>query len=188
MTHQDSERIANAIKILKEGGVIAYPSDTIPGLGCLPDQQQALQRISNIKKRCSSKAYILLGSKWSQFSPFVAEDWLIWLSKQETTTPTTWVVPCKRRTLSLLTAEFETIAVRLVRHPVVEKLCRACGVITSTSINLSGQETIVDLENLPQHFVEEVDLILNTTENHQCFESGKGSRIIDAQSGNLIRE
>lgn len=188
MKNAFTQSIQQAISVLRADGIIAYPSDSIPGLGCLPHSKKALQKIINLKQRSSNKAFILLGTKRKHFDTWVETKWLDWIEEQKVSTNTTWVVPCKDIPHKLLTGHYDTIAIRFVKHPVVEALCETCGAITSTSINIESEKSLTHLSQLSLPFAQQIDYIIDCGDRFKEFESGKGSTIVDANSGNILRK
>jgi L-threonylcarbamoyladenylate synthase len=172
---------------MKSGGVIAYPTDTVFGLGCLPTDATAIQRILDIKERSASKGLILLAANPAQLEiytdPTLADaDWrTITTARLE---PTTWLVPARKDVSSLLRGEHSTIAVRITRHPASCALCLAANsAIVSTSANLSGQLPASSRETLSTKITNSVDLVLNDT----CGTPNQPSQIRHLKSGNLLR-
>ncbi len=179
--------VKRAAEVLKTGGVIAYPTDTVFGLGCLPTDIAAIQRILDIKQRSASKGLILLAANRAQLEiytdPTLADaDWQsITTARSE---PTSWLVPAAKGVSSLLRGEHSTIAVRITRHPTSCALCLAANsAIVSTSANLSGQLPAGSWEALATEITKTVDLVLNDF----CGNPGQSSQIRDLKSGNLLR-
>jgi L-threonylcarbamoyladenylate synthase len=134
-------RIDQAARVLLGGGVIAYPTEAVYGLGCLPLDEHALARIVEIKQRAAIKGLIVVAADVSQLDA-LAELPTGAMGRQvraEWPGPVTWVVPARPQLPALLTGGRATIAVRVSAHPVVRKLClRAGSALVSTSANLSG--------------------------------------------------
>lgn len=176
------------INDLKQGKVIAYPTEAVFGLGCDPDQQHAVEQVLAIKQRPVSKGLILIAGDFEQIKPYID---LSRLSQTQIDNimntwpgPTTWVMPASNKTAKWVTGDFDTVAVRVTTHPVVKQLCQAFGKpLISTSANLSGQPAINDIQVLKDQLGELVAHIVpgEVDTNRQP------SRIIDAISGTIYR-
>lgn len=130
-----------AARCLRRGGIIAYPTEAVYGLGCTPLDRQAVARLLTIKRRDLSKGLILIAASLDQLTPFIA-----FLPEQQMQPvlkswpgPNTWLLPAANNTPRWLTGGRNTIAVRVTKHPLAAGLCHAFeGAIVSTSANLSG--------------------------------------------------
>ncbi|MDU8925013.1 Sua5/YciO/YrdC/YwlC family protein [Pasteurellaceae bacterium LIM206] len=132
------------VEQLKQGQVIAYPTESVFGLGCNPNDESAVLKLLVLKNRPPEKGLILVAPTLALLLPFIDQTKLQtkhWqLLQQYYAHPTTWVVPARAGTPGYLTGRFNSIAVRLCPHPAVRALCRRTGfAITSTSANLSGR-------------------------------------------------
>ena len=134
--------LRRAVEAVQDGGVIAYPTEAVFGLGCDPLEADAVERILAIKQRDAAKGLILIASRLSQLQPFMAALPTAALDKLEASWPGphTWVVPAASYVPAWLTGGRSTLAVRVTAHPVAAALCEACGMaLVSTSANRSGQ-------------------------------------------------
>jgi len=157
--------ISEAVTTLKAGGVIAYPTEGLVGLGCDPSNQQALQRLLNIKQRPQHKGMILIAADFDQLTPYVDLRPVSALIRFQMLKGwpghVTWLLPAAEGISSFLTGDFDTVAVRVTPHPLVADLCRAfAGPITSTSANLSGGPEISDVSMLGEAIRNQVDYVL----------------------------
>lgn len=176
------------ITSLQNGEVIAYPTEAVYGLGCNPDNQQAVEKILAIKNRPVSKGLILIADNYQQLKPYIDEDKLNFdqLKKAQSywPGPYTLVMPALPSTPKWLTGDFDSIAVRVSAHPVVQKLCQAFNKpLVSTSANLSGQPAISDLTLLKQQLGDKIAHIVPGSPNPNL----QPSTIIDAISGKIYR-
>ncbi len=135
--------LVKAINALKAGEVIAYPTEAVFGVGCDPDNLQAIALLLALKQREKSKGLILIAADYQQLRAYVDESSLndaqMQQIQQRWPEPVTWVLPARAGLTDWLTGQFDTIAVRVSDHPLVQQLCRAYGKpLTSTSANLSG--------------------------------------------------
>ena len=134
-------RIREAARALSAGGVIAYPTETVFGLGCDPLHWPAVERILTLKQRPIRKGLILIGGCLEHLRPYIDVHDQSDLERLNATPecPTTWVVPANPDTPKWLTGEHNSIAVRVSRHPLAAALCNSFGgAIVSTSANPGG--------------------------------------------------
>lgn len=179
--------LAKAAKAILAGGVIAYPTETVYGLGCLPDNEAALRRLIAIKGRDADKGFILLAATIEQLMPYTArlgsEAW------QRIATPraraTTWTVPAASGISPLLTGGRSHIAVRITHHAPTRDLCQAIGsALVSTSANFSGEAPVKQAGALPAELVEQLDCLLQGP----CGDDPRPSRIVDLETGRILRD
>lgn len=133
-------------KVLQKGGVIAYPTETVWGLGALASKPSAIRKILALKKRPANKGLILLANQLSQLEPYIALDRLNQSQLEKLQShqkkPTTWIVPAKATTSVLLKGDFDSLAVRISSHALCTQLISLVDdAIVSTSANVSGQPT-----------------------------------------------
>jgi L-threonylcarbamoyladenylate synthase len=133
-------QISQAAAVLHSGGVIAYPTEGVYGLGCLPENAAAVQHILAIKRRKITAGLILIAPDYE-----LLEDWLApsaaelrnVLSAQSS--PVTWIVNAAAHTPVWLTGGRTSLAVRITQHPIVSALCDAAdSALVSTSANRTG--------------------------------------------------
>jgi L-threonylcarbamoyladenylate synthase len=134
---------ADAAQVLQRGGVIAYPTEAVWGLGCDPMNEAAVMRLLAIKQRPVDKGVILAAGALEQFEGLL--DWsLLPTDRSEAVYatwpgPHTWIVPATGRVPHWITGAHDGVAVRVSAHPVVVALCAAFGgPIVSTSANFAG--------------------------------------------------
>ena len=173
---------------LHQGEVIAYPTEAVFGLGCDPDNKQAVMKLLAIKQRPINKGLILIAADYQQLLPYIDDNQLT--SKQrariQATWPggTTWVMPAASTTQHWLRGDNTSIAVRVSAHPVVQQLCQAFGKpLVSTSANLSGQPAIDNIDALRHQIGDKVSHIVPGAPDTTL----QPSKIIDAISGIVYR-
>ena len=148
---------------LSVGGVIAYPTEAVWGLGCAPLNRHAFERLIALKHRSLSKGVILIAATFEQLEPFLAQ-----ISKSNLKPaldswpgPHTWLVPVASWVPGYLTGGRETLAVRVTGHPVAAALCRAYGgPMVSTSANVSGRPPARSALQARRMFGNKLDYIL----------------------------
>nr|WP_206171501.1 Sua5/YciO/YrdC/YwlC family protein [Thiorhodococcus mannitoliphagus] len=181
-----SHRLRLAARMLRQGGVIAYPTEAVYGLGCDPRNPLAIERLLAIKQRPASKGLILIAADMGQLAPFV--DWLADGRMREIREswpgPHTWLLPAKATTPSWLTGDFETLAVRMTAHPLAAALCRTFGgAIVSTSANRSDQPPARSALEVRRTLVAQLDYLLVGA----CQGANRPSVIRDGRTGRVIR-
>ena len=177
--------IRHAAHIIKNGGVIAYPTDTVYGLGCDPYNADAADRINQIKNRPSDKHFILLASNIHFVQALFDSNDAQKKIMTESAEPTSWIVAANVNAPDWLTNKTDTITIRISQHPVVKKLCSILGhPIISTSANLSGKRPARNGLELHQFFYKKVDKILLASQTL----STKPSKIIRLCDNHIIRQ
>ena len=124
------------------GGVLAYPTEAVYGLGCDPTNEQAVGRILSIKQRDWRKGLILIAADFSQLQSYVKPLTAAQRLQIEAAWPgpVTWLLPTLPHVPRYLRGHHETLAVRVTAHPLASALCRAWGgALVSTSANRSGR-------------------------------------------------
>lgn len=135
-------KLREAARCVRSGGLIAYPTEAVYGLGCDPLNEVAMANLLELKQRPVEKGVILIAADFEQLRPYVKtlpqeqmqrvlESW---------PGPNTWLLPVADDLPRWLSGSHSTLAVRVTGHPVAAALCRACGTpLVSTSANRSGQ-------------------------------------------------
>lgn len=156
--------IANAIEVLKRGGVILYPTDTIWGLGCDATRSEAVRRIYEIKRRADSKALIVLTDSVKQLERYVEEVPEVAYELIDAAVKPLTIVYDKGINLAPeLLAEDGSVAVRITSEQVSSGLCRALHrPLVSTSANISGQPAAPSYIDIPDEIKSAVDYIMES--------------------------
>ncbi len=150
--------------LLHNGGVIAYPTEGVFGIGCNPLDENAVERIVNIKQRDAAKGLILVAATRDQLEPYLQPFTPVEEQRVDSTWPgpVTWVVRSRESVPDLLTGGRPTLAVRVSDHPVVNAICKAFdGAVISTSANFSGQPPCTNAKETANHLGELLDLIVD---------------------------
>lgn len=158
-----SPAIKDAVLALQRGGVIAYPTEAVFGLGCDPSSEPAVRRILALKNRPVSQGLILVASHFHQLEEYLALVPPDRLQRALDTWPGpyTWLIPARKRVPRWLRGDHATLAVRVSAHPVVRALCDALGMpIVSTSANPSGQPPARTAEEVRRYFGDALDVIV----------------------------
>jgi L-threonylcarbamoyladenylate synthase len=175
-----------AAHCVRQGGVIAYPTETVYGLGCNPLCGKAVDRINALKGRDASKGLILIASRLQQLDALIdvpdSNDRVAIVGEQA---PTSWIVPARSNVPEWITGKHKTIAIRITTHPLVRRLCDQLDhALVSTSANPAGKKPALNALQLHRYFNGLVDSMLIS--NHNC--SGRPSRIRDLKSGEFLRK
>ena len=133
----------DAIAALRRGGVIAYPTEAVWGLGCDPFDEAAVLRLLALKQREVGKGLILVAADGTQLDGLADWQALPDARREEVLAswpgPHTWVVPATARVPRWITGDHDGVAVRVSAHPLVAGLCRGFGgALVSTSANPAG--------------------------------------------------
>lgn len=176
------------ITLIKQQKVVAYPTESVFGLGCDPDSQQAVEALLQLKRRSWEKGLILIAANYQQLLPYIDDSQLAESQQQQMFDswpgPVTWVVPAKKNTPNWLTGQFTGIAVRVSNHPLVKNLCQLYGKpLVSTSANLTGYPPCRTTEEVWEQFGKDFP-VLSGSVGDQI----NPSQIRDIISGKLIRE
>lgn len=179
--------VTEIIALIKQGGVVAYPTEAVWGLGCDPFNEAAVQRILELKSRPVEKGLILIAGAESELTP-----WLSTLSVQERSQfltrfsrPTTWIVPDTKAAPTWVRGKHNSVAIRLSEHLPVQQLCHQFqGVLVSTSANPAGAEPARDIATLQRYFGTKLDAIFDAPLGHAT----QPSQIRQLGSGQLVRD
>ncbi len=179
-------RLALARHWLHAGGIIAYPTEAVYGLGCDPRNGAAVKRLLAMKQRPQHKGLILIADRFEALAPYVhlldaermAEIRASWPG------PNTWLLPARETTPNWLTGSHRTLAVRVTAHPLAAALCRAWGgALVSTSANLGSRPPARRALEVRWRLTMQPDLIVAGA----CAGSDRPSTIRDGLSGRLLR-
>lgn len=182
-----NSNLKKASEILKQGGVIAYPTEAVWGLGCDPNNQQAVEKLLSLKNRPVEKGLILVAANRLQI-PGLWDD----LSNEQLREldaswpgPVTWLIPDHSRLIpEWIKGSHDTVAVRVSAHPLVKELCLEYGsAIVSTSANSAGKPEIRSRLIIEQQFDDSIDLILDG----DLGSSPEPTEIRDLLSGQIFR-
>jgi len=154
--------ILNCLKVLQDGGIILYPSDTIWGVGCDATNEKAVEKIYNLKKRSDKKAMIVLVADEKQVLQHVANpdlavfDWL-----KTTSNPTTVIYNGPIGIAENLVADDGTIAIRICNDRFCKQLIkRFRKPIVSTSANISGEQSPKKFTGISEEIKSGVDYLV----------------------------
>jgi L-threonylcarbamoyladenylate synthase len=178
--------LRKARRVLLEGGIVAYPTEAVYGLGCDPLNARAVVRLLELKGRSWKKGLILIASHRHQL-----DDWIEPLGisteqqlEQTWPGPVTWLLPARPEVPEWLRGEHTTMAVRVTAHPLAAALCDAFGgPIVSTSANLVGRRPARSILQLQREMGDQIDYLLHGEVGDQP----QPTEIRDAASGRVVR-
>lgn len=157
------EEINNALEIIKGGGVILYPTDTVWGLGCDATNEEAVAKINAIKGRAADKSFIVLLNSENQLQSYVTEipDVAYELIEYAENPLTIIFSGAKNLAKNVINTD-GTVGIRVVKHSFCEQLIqRFRRPITSTSANVSGQPTPQFFDEISQEIINAVDYVVD---------------------------
>ena len=185
MSHRDWQYKLVATK-LHSGYVIAYPTEGVWGLGCLPENETAAMKILALKKRSWEKGLILIGSSLKQIEPYImlgtAETGVLENSADR---GVTYLVEKSERVPLWISGIHHKVAVRLTNHATVKGICESVGQpIVSTSANIAGRPAAKTRMQLLGSFGQQIDYIVPG----QLGGRQGASEIVDLATGAVIRQ
>lgn len=178
-------KIASATRALARGGIIAYPTEAVYGLGCLPERRP-VERLLSLKRRSPRKGLILVAATAGQLTAYVDFDDSRIDYEQVLASwpgPVTWLLPARRGIPRWLTGDHVSLAVRVSAHPAVQALCRRSGAIISTSANTSARPPARSALQVRACFGRKLDYVLSGRSGGQS----KPTEIRDGFSGAVVR-
>ncbi|TDO97934.1 L-threonylcarbamoyladenylate synthase [Marinomonas balearica] len=179
--------VSEIVEIIRNGGVIAYPTEAVWGLGCDPYNEHAVRRILALKSRPEEKGLILITGHKQQLL-----QWQNQLNERSferlislTESPTSWVVPDITVTPTWIRGKHQSVAIRLSQHQPVIDLCNHLEqAIVSTSANPAGEEPAMNIDELKAYFGESLDAIYNAP----LGEAKSPSQVKDILTGKVFRD
>lgn len=190
MNNQTNRSLLSTLEQLKAGKVVAYPTEAVFGLGCDPECEEAVLTLLKLKHRAIEKGLILIASDYSMLTPYIDETHLTSEQKARALSSwsqgdvVTWIFPKNINTPYFLTGRFDTIAIRVTHHPLVNKLCRLFGKpLVSTSANRSNHPPCKTAAEVEAQFGDKVAILQGEVGGRD-----KPSEIRDIKSGLVLRE
>jgi L-threonylcarbamoyladenylate synthase len=206
-----STNVNKIAAIIQQGGIVAYPTEAVFGLGCDPHNPAAVQRLLALKQRSETKGLIVIAANLTQLANYITDHTENHICKSNHTqfcsdtdlknnvlersalekkliskqnSPTTWLVPAHEKVPKWVTGQYSSVAVRISTHPACQQLCLAVAYpIISTSANPSSCEPARDITTLQTYFESNHQ---NSTNQNQSTSTGIDA-IFDAPLGNYQR-
>lgn len=184
--HIPSWRLDLTVSLLRNGGVIAYPTEGVWGLGCIYEDERAVSRILQLKGRSWREGLILAAAEMSQVAPFLEG-----IDETQRTTleaawpgPITYLVPDNGFAPIWITGGNDRVALRVSDHPIIKAICdRLDCAIVSTSANPTGKPPARTGLRVRQYFRRGIDYIVPG----RLGDTGGASEIRDLVTGDIIR-
>ena len=172
-----NDEILKAYEVIKEGGIILYPTDTVWGIGCDATNEEAVAKIFKLKQRAETQSMIcLMNGEKMIYNVFKEIPEVAWQIMDFSENPTTLVLDNPRNVAKNLIATDNTLGIRLVKEPFCFKLMeRMKKPLVSTSANISGQPTPKSFKEISPEIIKGVDYVVNL---HHDKIAGKPSTII----------
>lgn len=159
----DRDDLREAVRVLRTGGVILYPTDTVWGIGCDATNETAVQRIFDIKHRADSKSMLVLldgAGKLQGYVERVPETAWTLLEMADGQKPMTIIYPNAKNLAHNLLAEDGSVGIRITREPFSKALCEQLHrPIVSTSANISGEPAAKVFDEIAQEIRDAVDYV-----------------------------
>lgn len=178
--------VAVIAAILRRGGIVAYPTEAVFGLGCDPRNETAITKLLQLKQRDPAKGLILIAANAEQLDPWLQPLDATAQSRVQPTWPgpTTWVLPARAEVSPLLRGAHGTLAVRVTAHPVASALCLAFGgALVSTSANIAAEPPARDASTVLAIFGAALDGVLDGAVGGQL----NPTEIRDGHTGSVLR-
>ncbi|MGB0776618.1 MAG: L-threonylcarbamoyladenylate synthase [Flavobacteriaceae bacterium] len=182
--------IAETLEVLKSGGSICYPTDTVWGLGCDAQDIDAVSQIYKIKNRASSKSLIVLVSDLNMLNQYVEK-----IPKQldeilsKSNRPISVIYPKAKNLASNVIAQDGSVAIRIVQDDFCKELIEKFGSpIVSTSANISGEPTPTCYKEISPLVLDKVNYIVNLRLEEINTQSSKIIRLLEDGQIEVIRE
>jgi L-threonylcarbamoyladenylate synthase len=178
-------RIREAVRQLDAGGIVAYPTETVYGLGCDPFNGLAVLHLLSLKQRTMEQGVILIASNLAQLEHLL-QPLKPAVRKRvtgTTSTPVTWVLPCVPEAPVWLRGNHDSLAIRVTSHPLAAELCSAWGgPLVSTSANIHGRQPATSAIQVRKAFNDQLDCIL-----HGPCGNNMASQVQDGLTGAILR-
>ncbi|MDR2811454.1 MAG: threonylcarbamoyl-AMP synthase [Tannerellaceae bacterium] len=181
------EEVKKACEVMKEGGVILYPTDTIWGIGCDATNEKAVQKVYELKQRFDKKAMLVLIDSPAKLEIYVDKaPNIAWELIEVADTPLTLIYEKGKNLAENLPAEDGSIGIRVTNEAFSQALCkRFRKPVVSTSANVSGEPSPANYSEISDYIKENVDYIVNYRRNEEC--KANPSAIIKLGSGGIFQ-
>lgn len=187
LSEAQASDIAEATRVLREGGVILYPTDTVWGIGCDARNSRAVRRVFEIKRRNEAKALITLVDSLAALDRVVDDVPEVAAQLAELSdSPVTIIYDHGRDVAPELLAPDGSIGVRLTRETFSAALCRSLrGPLVSTSANISGEPTPMDFASISPEILAAVDYVCTSRRDEAP--AAKSSSVIKISEGGVFK-
>ncbi|MDL2230257.1 threonylcarbamoyl-AMP synthase [Alistipes sp. OttesenSCG-928-L06] len=158
------DQVAQAVAVLKSGGLILYPTDTVWGIGCDATNASAVEKVYALKKREDRKSLLILTDKLDNVSKYVQKvPDVAWQLLEVADKPLTLILPEARGVAENVVPDEKTIGIRVPEHEFCKRLIYKLGrPLVSTSANVAGEPTPATFSEIPKSIKEGVDFVVST--------------------------
>ncbi len=179
--------VDQVLDVLRDGGIIIYPTDTVYGIGCDITKKSAIERIYRAKNMDKQKPLSFICSDLKDISTYARVDTVMYrVMRKYLPGPYTFILPATREVPKLLVSKQKTVGIRIPDHPITLAIVEALGrPIVSTSVNISERSFASDPQEFSAHYEGKVDLVLDSGPSYAALSS-----VIDLTNHDpvLIRE
>lgn len=181
------EDLKSAVEVLRDGGTILYPTDTIWGIGCDATNLQAVQRVYDIKHRADNKSMLVLVDSEAQLIRYVVQvPEIAWQLIDVSIKPLTIIYPGAKNLARNLIAENGSVGIRMPKDEFCRKLISRFGKpVVSTSANLSGRRAPALFSEIENEIISEVDYVVKWRRTDTT--PGEASSVIELGPGGEIK-
>jgi L-threonylcarbamoyladenylate synthase len=185
----EREDLQEAVRVMREGGIILYPTDTVWGIGCDATNAAAVERIYRLKQRSDSKAMLCLLDAPGKLQGYVtvpSAAWDLLECTGESPRPLTIIYPGARNVAENLIAEDGSLGIRITEEPFSKALCAMLHhPVVSTSANISGEPAARSFREITEAIRDGVDYICRFRQKDPC--NAKPSSIIKLGMNNEVQ-
>lgn len=172
----DKEDLQEALRVLRNGGIIVYPTDTVWGIGCDATNAEAVKRIYQLKQREDSKSMLVLLDSTAKLNYYIFDipdaAWQLLeatANSEEPTKPLTIIYPGARNLAQNLIAEDGSVGIRITNEPFSKALCAQLRhPIVSTSANISGHPAAHFFAEIEQEILDGADYVCRFRREDDC--------------------
>ncbi|MFB9079874.1 L-threonylcarbamoyladenylate synthase [Flavobacterium procerum] len=181
-----NQEILNAYEVIKEGGIILYPTDTVWGIGCDATNPDAVAKIYKLKQRAETQSMIvLMNGEKMMYNVFKNIPEVAWQILDLSEKPTTLILDDARNVAHNVISADKSLGVRLVKEPFCYKLMeRMKKPLVSTSANISGQPTPMSFKEISPEIIKGVDYVVKLNQDEVA---GKPSTIIKLTNDSQVK-
>lgn len=185
--HLFKEDLRQALAVLRAGGIILYPTDTVWGLGCDATNPAAVEKIYKLKRRAESKSMLVLVADEAQAERFTEDaEEIAFTLMTESVSPLTVIFDKGFGLADNLTADDGSIGIRMTREPFTKALCRTLRrPLVSTSANISGAPSAAIFSEISDEIINGVDYVVNYRRDDR--RRHRPSAIIKVSHGGVIK-
>ncbi len=180
------DTLDDAVAALRRGGVVAYPTEAVWGLGCDPHDERAVARLFALKQRPATVGVLLIGADFDQVARYIGPTPAEAIARARATWPgsETWIFPANDAVPAWIVGDHAGIALRVTAHPLAAALCRAFGgALVSTSANRHGDAPARTIDEVQAMFGDRLDGIIDGALGGL----GRPTPIRDAITGHTLR-